>query len=928
MLRILLAVVFTAFISSAALAERRVALVLGADRYATLRPLANAVNDARAVEDALAALGFEVFFESNRNLVRMRGALSDFRDEAAGADVALIFFAGHGVEIGGENRLLPTDADPSSLERLKDTSLPLEELRETVEAAADVGLIVIDACRNDPFGLASPDAGRGATALAPEVMAEAKPGLGRVGRSENVLFAFSAAPGQTAADGNGRNSPFTAALTKYLPTDGLEIRSVLTLVQQEVYDLSGGTQLPYVESGLPALFFAAAQGDLPERERLLLAMADVTPALRDEVERVAADHQMPLAPLYGALVGNRLGDLPAEERGAKLAEAARSFVETREKLRTFASSDEAVTRLRAEAEQALSLGAFSEATARLDEAIAVDGQAAEAVGAVFVERTVSKAGSLAARAGVERAGLRHAAAIASLEEAAAQHVAVAALDIPDAARRARVWVLADIGDLHVLTGDTARALDAYRRMQDAAELRMARAPQEPDAERDLSVSHSKIGDVRLAQGDLGGALDAYRASLAIRESLVARDPGNAAWQRILSASHGKIGDVRTSQGDLTGALNAYQAGLAITQSLTARDPGNTDWQRDLSISHSRIGDVRAAQGDLAGAFDAYQVALAISQSLMARDPGNTLWQRDLSINHSRVGDVRGKQGDLAGASDAYQASLAISQSLTARDPGNTEWQRDLSAGHERIGNVRVARGDQTGALDAYQASLAIRQSLAARDPGNTLWQRDLSIGHERIGDLRLARKDQTGALDAYQASLAIRQSLAAGDPDNTLWQRDLSISHERIGKLRVAGGDLTGALNAYQASLAIRHSLAARDPGNAEWQRDLFISHFRIGDVRVAQGDLPGAIDAYQAGHAISESLSAQDPSNAGWQRDLMFSHVRLAQAGGDARAHLGKALEIALEMEKKGILAPSDAPIPGLLRAELAKLEPSLTAE
>ena len=101
MLRILLAVVFTAFISSAALAERRVALVLGADRYATLRPLANAVNDARAVEDALAALGFEVFFESNRNLVRMRGALSDFRDEAAGADVALIFFAGHGVEIGG-----------------------------------------------------------------------------------------------------------------------------------------------------------------------------------------------------------------------------------------------------------------------------------------------------------------------------------------------------------------------------------------------------------------------------------------------------------------------------------------------------------------------------------------------------------------------------------------------------------------------------------------------------------------------------------------------------------------------------------------------------------------------------------------------------------------------------------------------------------
>ncbi|TIN54624.1 MAG: caspase family protein, partial [Mesorhizobium sp.] len=148
---------------------------------------------------------------------------------AKGADVALVYFSGHGVEILGDNRLLPIDADASSLDALEKTSLPLEEVRDSVAATAKVGLIMLDACRSDPFSGSSGE-GRGATSLAKDVSDKVKPGLGRIGRAENILFAFSAAPGETAADGTGQNSPFTTALTKYLGTDGLEIRSVLTLV--------------------------------------------------------------------------------------------------------------------------------------------------------------------------------------------------------------------------------------------------------------------------------------------------------------------------------------------------------------------------------------------------------------------------------------------------------------------------------------------------------------------------------------------------------------------------------------------------------------------------------------------------------------------------------------------------------------------------
>jgi len=244
MLRILIVFSIVLFAGTAA-AERRVALVIGDDDYRMIRKLDNAVDDARGIEAALEELGFEVTLEADRDLRRMRRALKDFRQEGKGADVALVFFAGHGVEISGDNRLLPVDADASSLDALKATSLRLEEVREAVATVAKVGLIILDACRTDPFGAIS-GSGRGAVAIAEAK--DVKPGLGRIGKAEGILYAFSAAPGETASDGDSGHSPFTEALIEYLGTDGLEVRSALTLVQQEVYDRSRGKQLPYVES--------------------------------------------------------------------------------------------------------------------------------------------------------------------------------------------------------------------------------------------------------------------------------------------------------------------------------------------------------------------------------------------------------------------------------------------------------------------------------------------------------------------------------------------------------------------------------------------------------------------------------------------------------------------------------------------------------
>ncbi len=789
--------------ANAAEAAKRVALVFSAERYNNLATLKNPGNDADAVEKALEKLGFNVFSEADRDLKKMRRALEDFREDARGAEVALIFFAGHGMEVAGENRLMPVDADASSLARLRETSLSLEELRAAALAVAPTAILFMDACRNDPFGESGGE-GRSAKALAAEVRAAARPGLGRMGQAENTLYAFAAAPGKTASDGTGGNSPFSAGLAKHLGTGGLEIRSVLTLVQQEVYAETGGVQTPYVESGLPSLFFAAETGVLDERDTLLLAMAEVTADMRADVEAIAAEKAMPLAPLYGALISADLMTLPPEKRQAGLTEAASAYVETQTSLKRLSSSDPEVTRLRGEAEKALSLGAFFEARAHLAAAARADAESGEALAGNLVKRRLSEAATHEADAGVAKAQLDYGAAADAYERAAVLHERIEKEDVPDQSRQDRTRILAELGDLHVQTGNSGAAQAAYMRMQAAAEMRLAKAPGSADADRDLSVSLNKIGDVKAKQGDGAGALIAYENSLAIFQRLASQDPANAGWQRDLSVSLNKIGDVKAAQGDGAGALKAYEEDLAIAQRLASQDPANSGWQHDLSVSFERIGDVKAAQGDGAGALKAYEDSLAIAERLAAQDGANADWQRDQSVSLDRIGDVNAAHGNSAGALKAYEDSLAIHLRLAAQDPANAGWQRDLSVSFEKIGDVKAAQGDGAGALKAYENSLAIRQRLASQDPANAEWQRDLSVSLNKIGDVKAAQGDGAGALKAYEEDLAIAQRLAAQDPTNAEWQRDLIVSHVKLSQ---AGGDARAHLT---AALRIAEAMAAK----------------------------------------------------------------------------------------------------------------------
>lgn len=705
---LLRAVVFLAvwLSAAAAWAGQRVALVFSAEAYEFLRPLKNPGKDADSVAETLKGLGFKVFAESDRDLKRMRRALEDFREDARGAEVAVIYFAGHGVEIGGENRVLATDADSESVERLKDTSLPLEELRAAAASVAPVSILLIDACRDDPFGESAGE-GRSARPVAGVVKAAVKPGLGRVGQAENAIFAFAAAPGATALDGADGHSPFAAALAKHLGVNGLEIRSALTLVQQEVYAETGGRQLPYVEGALPSLFFAAGAGKPDEREALLLAMAEVTDAVRADVERVAAEKSVPLAPLYGALIGANLNTLSQEDRRAKLAEAATAFTETRDRLRTFSSSDPEVMRLREAAGEALALGAFAEARTLLADAVRIDATSGDSLAANLLSRRLSEAATHEADAGVARAQLDYPGAIAAYEMAAALHERIEKEDLPDAARRDRTRILAELGDLHVLIGQTERALNTYLQMQIAAELRLAAEPS-ADAKRDLSVSYSRIGDESARNSDWQGALQAHEASLAIIQELVVQDPMNLDLKSDLSATLNRVGHLRAENNDGLSALEAFLDSHAIARYLVSQDPSNVNWQRNLSVSLNRIGDTLVTIGDDSRALQAYEDSLSIRQKLAAQDEGNTEWQRDVSVSLEFIGDLKERLRDIGGAQRNYTASLAIRQKLAEADPANANLQRDLIISHVKLSEVG---SDGTSHL---RAAVKIAEALEAK----------------------------------------------------------------------------------------------------------------------------------------------------------------------------------------------------------------------
>ena len=219
---------------------KRIALVIGNAKYLS-SPLRNTINDANDISNALKQSGFEVIDVRDANLQQMRSAVRNFGDRLLNSDVGLVYYSGHGIESKGRNYFIPVNADIQRSDEIIDQGLDVSFVLEKKETAKKgINILIVDACRDDPFGRSFRSNSRGLAAMdAPR----------------GTIIAYATSPGKVAADGSGRNSPYTKNLVKEMQLPNLPIELMFKEVRRAVQLETKNQQIPWENTSLSGNFY-------------------------------------------------------------------------------------------------------------------------------------------------------------------------------------------------------------------------------------------------------------------------------------------------------------------------------------------------------------------------------------------------------------------------------------------------------------------------------------------------------------------------------------------------------------------------------------------------------------------------------------------------------------------------------------------------
>ncbi len=249
-------------------AQNKLALLIGNSQYTQLPALANPANDAKLLSEHLQQLGFTVTSLTDQSQLQMKSSIAQFTQAVtvAGPDtIALLYYAGHGVQIDGTNYLIPVDANVQTAGDVVLGAVSASDLLKTLElASAKVNVLVLDACRDNPFKSNTRGVSRG---------------LARVEAPAGSIVAYATAPGQVAADGDGNNSPYAEALAKNLATPGMALEAVFRQVRIEVSEKTTGAQVPWEETSLTQEVVLKPAGTVQSQPPIQTTLATATPEI-------------------------------------------------------------------------------------------------------------------------------------------------------------------------------------------------------------------------------------------------------------------------------------------------------------------------------------------------------------------------------------------------------------------------------------------------------------------------------------------------------------------------------------------------------------------------------------------------------------------------------------------------------------------------
>jgi len=670
---LLLATALTPLAAEADEPLRGVALVIGESEYDVLPDLGNPERDARSLDNLLDDLGFDVNRVLDGDADELRDEFADFLEDAADADVALIYYSGHGVELGGANYLVPTDTDLSSPETAGQSLVAVDQMLAELAKTVPVTILLLDACRTDAFpagqlialpgGAPEPVDGPGL-----EVVRGPTP-IARSGTPADglgMVIGFAASPGQPALDGEpGANSPYAAALVKHFSAGGYSLADLMTMVGEEVYLETKARQLPWVNSSLRRVLTFGAPveqtGDDESkirdgRRQLLLTIANATETTRRFVETVASSEDVPLDALYGMLkvLGIDTAD-PGQIEGQLKAGA--------ERLKTLMSTQTGATLTDVELKRLSDLADKAQAEGAIDVALG------------FREQASARADELELTVDQNEANLR--TDRLQIGATYAEHAITAELNF-DFARSAEMW-------------------------------RKAVSQVENWDETLTAGYRNNLGVVLMEQGSLEVGIDTLEEAAATLEaSLAVFDTSDAVnWARAQSnlgnVLH-KLGDRKRDPNLYVDAAQAHQAGLDIL----TRDK----WPRDWATAEMNLGNALARIGEYEGGTESLEAAIAAFRAALevrTREAGALDWAAANDNLGSALSELAGRTGDpqmFAEGIEAFRNTLTVrSEAGAPLQWAQTQYNLGLS-----LKTYGVMSGDLNAiyeGADAYRAALEV-----------------------------------------------------------------------------------------------------------------------------------------------------------------------------------------------------------------------------
>ncbi|UVK36497.1 caspase domain-containing protein [Mesorhizobium sp. AR10] len=836
----LLCLAATALAAAETASLKGVALIVGQSKYEHITALPNPANDARDMAKMLTDLGFDARSVTDRDAAKLKRDLERFVEDAEGADVAFIYYSGHGIEAGGENYLVPIDADVSSLKDADEALVPISAVMDELKKTVPVTIMLLDACRTNPF---PPDAvvRRAPTASASPIGAgglepvRGAKALGDAPAATNLgtVIGFAAEPGRPALDGAvGENSPYAAALLRHLAAmKGTEFGSVMRMVTEEVYLDTKARQRPWVNESLRRLLYFGVAPQEPigddglitgERRKLLLTISDLSHPRRAQVELASLQDGVPLDALYGVLKALGTEKIPEDPTDLQKvldaqAERLKKMMSERDALRT---DDPEISRLVASADRAIGQGAIVTARKFLDEAVGR----------------------------VEKASI----AVDQAEDLVKQkRIADAAIY----ARRADASAL--VFDYMSAANDYGKAFSLVEKWDD--KLRWNYKNQQAEA---LNAHGYAKGDRQALQQ----AIDAYRIIL----NFIPNGEENRDWaitRNNMAVVLQTIGERETKTARLEEAAEIFRASLAVFE----REKDDLNW----AAAQNNLGNVLLKIGERESDPKRLNEAVIAMRATLEKRPRGKVpldWagsQNNIGLALYALSEREPGGEHLTEAEAAYR--LALEEYTHEKAP--VQWamvQNNLGNTLVSLGTLRNDKAKITEATEAFRAALEVR----TRETFPVSWATSrLNLGNA----LSSAARFDLGTSNLEEAALAYGDALTIFTRqrfpmDWASTQNNLGSIYQTLGQRTRDPAKLGDSATAFRA--------ARRVYTKKQFPLDWAMTHYNLGNTLQLLGGLSDKPQHYK------EAIEAFRDALREYKRATTPRQWALAQTGLGSALH------------------------------------------